>query len=132
MRLDEIHIRDPFILTDGGKYYMYGTGKHTGGLGFDVYTSDDLVSWSEPREDWPAYRQMCLEGYCAALYGMDKGVGQLLDALEELHLRENTLVIFTGDNGMCVGQHGVIGKGNGTFPMNMYASPLRPDPLALI
>lgn len=76
--------------------------------------------WSEPREDWPAYRQMCLEGYCAALYGMDKGVGQLLDALEELHLRENTLVIFTGDNGMCVGQHGVIGKGNGTFPMNMY------------
>ena len=51
--------------------------------------------WSEPREDWPAYRQMCLEGYCAALYGMDKGVGQLLDALEELHLRENTLVIFT-------------------------------------
>ena len=50
MRLDEIHIRDPFILTDGGKYYMYGTGKHTGGLGFDVYTSDDLVSWSEPRE----------------------------------------------------------------------------------
>lgn len=40
--------------------------------------------------------------------------------MEELHLRENTLVIFTGDNGMCVGQHGVIGKGNGTFPMNMY------------
>ena len=50
MRLDEIHIRDPFILTDGGKYYMYGTGKRTGGLGFDVYVSDDLENWSDPRE----------------------------------------------------------------------------------
>lgn len=30
---------------------------------------------------------------------MDKGVGRILGKLEELKLRDNTLVIFTGDNG---------------------------------
>jgi arylsulfatase A-like enzyme len=33
---------------------------------------------------------------------------------------ENTIVIFTSDNGFSVGQHGILGKGNGTFPLNMY------------
>ena len=51
MKCSEIHIRDPFVLREDGKYYMYGTraanfGKKTGG--FDVYVSEDLVTWSEP------------------------------------------------------------------------------------
>ena len=51
MKLDDIHLRDPFILCDNGKYYLYGTrgsecvGKYTG---MDVYVSDDLKTWSEP------------------------------------------------------------------------------------
>lgn len=57
MKLSEINIRDPFILPDGGKYYMYGTrGKNcwensanAEGMGFDVYVSDDLENWSEPK-----------------------------------------------------------------------------------
>ena len=56
MKLSEIHIRDPFILTHEGKYYLYGTrGKNTWerqplkNLGFDVYISDDLENWSEPK-----------------------------------------------------------------------------------
>lgn len=49
----EINIRDPFILNENGKYYLYGTradnfGQMTGG--FDVYTSDNLIDWSEPVE----------------------------------------------------------------------------------
>ena len=51
---------------------------------------------------------------------MDANIGRLLDALERRGLRERTLVIFMSDNGMNMGHHGVVGKGNGTFPMNMY------------
>jgi choline-sulfatase len=29
-------------------------------------------------------------------------------------------VFFTSDNGMSMGHHGIYGKGNGTFPPNMY------------
>lgn len=37
--------------------------------------------------------------YCAAITHMDAQVGRMLDRLEELGLQENTLVIFTSDNG---------------------------------
>jgi choline-sulfatase len=61
-----------------------------------------------------------LRGYYAAISGVDRGVGQILARLDEMGLRENTLVIFSGDNGMNMGHHGIWGKGNGTFPLNMY------------
>ena len=37
--------------------------------------------------------------YAAMLESLDEGVGAILDALERLHLTQNTLVIFTSDNG---------------------------------
>ena len=37
--------------------------------------------------------------YAACTYDMDAGVGILLDTLDKLKLAENTLVIFTSDNG---------------------------------
>ncbi|MBR5453620.1 MAG: family 43 glycosylhydrolase [Clostridia bacterium] len=58
MKLSEINIRDPFILTDGGKYYMYGTRVRVteefpygwgDQRGFDVYVSHDMENWSEPK-----------------------------------------------------------------------------------
>jgi arylsulfatase A-like enzyme len=38
--------------------------------------------------------------------GIDKNVGRVLDALNDLDLAENTLVIFTSDNGYFLGEHG--------------------------
>lgn len=62
MKLTEINIRDPFILTYEGKYYMYGTrGANTWEkvdtkkLGFDVYVSDDLENWSDPKPIFEYY-----------------------------------------------------------------------------
>lgn len=65
-------------------------------------------------------RRDILSGYYAAITAMDSNIGRILDWLEKKGLRENTLVVFTGDNGMNMGHHGIFGKGNGTFPMNMY------------
>lgn len=53
MKCSEINIRDPFVLLEDGKYYVYGTrsknfGTKTGG--FDVYLSSDLEDWSTPVE----------------------------------------------------------------------------------
>lgn len=53
MTNSEINIRDPFVLLENGKYYMYGTRARNFGIktgGFDVYVSDDLQNWSEPVE----------------------------------------------------------------------------------
>jgi len=38
-------------------------------------------------------------GYAAMITHMDRGIGEILDLLEELRIDENTLVIFTSDNG---------------------------------
>jgi arylsulfatase A-like enzyme len=65
-------------------------------------------------------RRDILSGYFAAVTAMDANIGRVLDWLEAQGLRENTLVFFTSDNGMNMGHHGIYGKGNGTFPQNMY------------
>ena len=65
-------------------------------------------------------RKELLQGYYTAITAMDRGIGTLLDQLEEHGLRGNTLVIFTSDNGMNMGHHGVWGKGNATYPQNMW------------
>ena len=53
MRLNEINIRDPYILPENGIYYLYGTRGATcwgPADGFDVYVSRDLEHWEGPRE----------------------------------------------------------------------------------
>lgn len=53
MKLQDINLRDPFVLPYMGKYYMYGTrGATCWGEcdGFDVYVSEDLNNWSNPIE----------------------------------------------------------------------------------
>lgn len=61
-----------------------------------------------------------LRGYYAAITALDEGVGKILDKLEANGFIENTVIFFCGDNGMNMGHHGIWGKGNGTFPANMY------------
>ena len=70
-------------------------------------------------------RRYLLKGYYAAITAMDEGIGRVLEALEKTGLAENTAVFFSGDNGMNLGQHGIWGKGNGTWPMNMYDTSVR-------
>ncbi|MDD4239369.1 MAG: sulfatase-like hydrolase/transferase [Desulfotomaculaceae bacterium] len=66
-----------------------------------------------------------LQGYYAAITAMDINIGRILDKLDTLGLRENTLICFMSDNGFSCGQHGFWGKGNGTFPLNMYDSSVK-------
>ena len=65
-------------------------------------------------------RKELLKGYYAAVTAMDRQIGRIIDKIEEMGIRENTLIIFAGDNGMNMGHHGIWGKGNGTFPQNMF------------
>jgi arylsulfatase A-like enzyme len=72
------------------------------------------------RQAMASSRHEKLRGYFAAVTAMDKSIGRLLDRLEKKGLWDNTVVIFCSDNGMNMGHHGIWGKGNGTFPQNMY------------
>jgi choline-sulfatase len=66
-----------------------------------------------------------LKGYFAAVTAMDENMGRIIKKLEELNLREKTLIVFSSDNGFSCGHHGFWGKGNGTFPLNMYENSIK-------
>lgn len=53
--------------------------------------------------DWVRQYQQCVSA-------LDEGVGQLLAALKETGQLENTLVVFTSDQGFAWGQHGFMHK----------------------
>ncbi len=59
--------------------------------------------------------------YPAAIEELDLSVGTILRKLEELDLENNTLVIFTSDNGPAVGSSGPLRGGKGS----MYEGGLR-------
>ncbi len=65
MKLNEINIRDPFILSEDNKYYMFGSRAANFAVksgGFDVYISEDLEDWSEPIECFNSIEQGLNEG----------------------------------------------------------------------
>lgn len=95
---------------------------------FESVPDEPIHLWqiaSCPNPNNPEERKALLQGYYAAVTAMDLGIGKIIDKLEELGLRENTLIIFMSDNGMNMGHHGIWGKGNGTFPLNMYDTSIK-------
>ena len=55
---------------------------------------------------------------------VDDGVGRVLDALDELGLADNTLVIFSSDQGNFYGQHGLWQHTVVTKPSSPYETPM--------
>ena len=50
--------------------------------------------------------------YYAITSHLDAAVGRLRDALNMQGILEETIIVFAGDNGLAVGQHGLMGKQN--------------------
>lgn len=50
--------------------------------------------------------------YYAMISHLDHGFGRLVAALREKGELDNTIIVFAGDNGLAVGQHGLMGKQN--------------------
>ncbi|MCB1224938.1 MAG: sulfatase-like hydrolase/transferase [Verrucomicrobiales bacterium] len=56
----------------------------------------------------------------AEVSGVDDGVGEIMQTLDRLHLTENTLVIYTSDQGWMGGQNGIWGMGDHTRPFGAH------------
>ena len=54
--------------------------------------------------------QTYLKRYLRCVKGVDDGVAQLLDYLETNDLLENTLIVYTGDQGFLLGEHDLMDK----------------------
>lgn len=56
----------------------------------------------------------------AAVANIDQHIDRILAELESSGRLDNTIIIYTSDHGLSLGQNGFWGKGNGTRPLNMY------------
>ena len=63
---------------------------------------------SEELSEWK-YRQY-MRDYLRVITSIDRNVGRVLDYLEENGLLENTLVVYTSDQGFYMGEHGWFDK----------------------
>ncbi len=62
------------------------------------------------RFDTPENYQESVKNYYRLITGVDDLVGDLSRLLKEQNLDQNTIIIFMGDNGMYLGEHGLAGK----------------------
>ncbi len=71
---------------------------------FDSYSDDEF-------DHLPVEKQKALiHGYYAAMSYADAQIVKILDELDRLHLRENTIVVLWGDHGWHLGDHGLWNK----------------------
>lgn len=64
-------------------------------------TENDLMRWRYQRY---------MQDYLGTIAAVDEGVGQVLDYLDEAGLTENTIVVYTSDQGFYLGEHGWFDK----------------------
>ena len=58
--------------------------------------------WMRPNPTNDSWKERLVQSnahYAAMIYNLDKNIGRLVDALEKLSLKENTVVVLTSDNG---------------------------------
>lgn len=75
-------------------------------------SSDPTLYYGVPREGpFPDdIARKLIHGYYASISFTDAQVGRVINELERLGLRENTIIILWGDNGWHLGDHGLWGK----------------------
>lgn len=86
----------------------------------DLYQPDNLKlpkypeGWSLPQSSVchnPALVRSLMQGYYAMISEVDEKIGQILSALDDAGLTEQTMIIFSSDHGEWLGDHGKFGKG---------------------
>lgn len=60
----------------------------------------------DPVPDFDAF----YKSYCESVYSLDENVGRVIDHLDATKLSESTVVIYMGDNGFALGEHGFYDK----------------------
>ncbi len=74
-------------------------------LGGELRNYRDMPASPKPIDSQTT--KQLIHGYYAATSYMDAQVGKLLDTLNQLSLRENTIVVLWGDHGWHLGDHGM-------------------------
>ncbi|MBI4579087.1 MAG: sulfatase-like hydrolase/transferase, partial [Planctomycetes bacterium] len=99
-----------------------GRGRHVGD-----YADKELPCFPrEPVHEWLQGNRTFMNNieamrrYSEEISGVDDGVGEIMATLSRLGLDDDTLVVFTADQGLCGGHNGMWGMGDHSRPLHTF------------
>jgi N-acetylglucosamine-6-sulfatase len=76
---------------------------------FSIHGIDHMETGAFDHDPVPDFDEFYW-GYCEAVHSLDENIGRVFAALEQNGLDENTMVVYMGDNGFHLGEHGFYDK----------------------
>ncbi len=76
---------------------------------------EELAPW--PRTEYAVQKHR--QEYYALISHLDVQIGRIMEELQKTGRADNTLIVFSADNGIAIGKHGLMGK------QNMYEHSLK-------
>jgi N-acetylglucosamine-6-sulfatase len=92
---------------------------------YSIHGVDHMETGPYDNDPVPSFDDLYHQ-YCETLHGLDENLGRVLSYLEESGLSRSTLVLYLGDNGFALGEHGFYDKRDAfeesiRIPMLAYA-----------
>jgi N-acetylglucosamine-6-sulfatase len=92
---------------------------------YSIHGVDHMETGPYDNDPVPSFDNLYHQ-YCETLHGLDENLGHVLSYLDESGLSQSTLVIYMGDNGFALGEHGFYDKRDAfeesiRIPMLAYA-----------
>jgi arylsulfatase A-like enzyme len=112
---DDIEIPEPSSLTNRGNHGpkdrpLYGTSvsnrNKRRNMGHHMFVDQNLEGTAYTRETYQRY----LKKFLRCVKGVDDNIGRLIKFLEESGQLDNTVIIYTADQGFMLGEHDYIDK----------------------
>jgi len=103
MNRKDVKIEPPKGLTDEELIAWNKYGNEDG----EFWTPDEKMT-NEERKNWKFQRY--IKDYLRVVKAVDDAIGEMLSYLDENNLAENTIVIYTSDQGFYLGEHGWFDK----------------------
>ena len=76
---------------------------------YSIHGVDHMETGQYDNDPVPSFDGLYRQ-YCETVHGLDENIGRVLSYLDESGLSDSTLVIYMGDNGFALGEHGFYDK----------------------
>ena len=76
---------------------------------YSIHGVDHMETGQYDNDPVPSFDDL-YRSYCETVHGLDENLGRLLDHLDRAGLSDSTLVMYAGDNGFALGEHGFYDK----------------------
>ncbi len=76
---------------------------------YGIHGVDHMETGPFDNDPVPSFDDL-VRSYCEAVHGLDENIGRVMEHLRQSGLDRNTLVLYMGDNGFALGEHGLYDK----------------------